>query len=878
MPSSSSASSPLTQILVWCLSPWFFPPHPDEDLLLGVDLQIPEPNSPPAQMVGMPVQTLPSEIHTHIGQFLTDAQYANLVNQHIFTQAQHDIAINELSNQQLDYLLSRHVFTDEQLAYQLNHNLLTINQINMISTARLVNLIQKALLLNLDFMSNADTARFISILSNKELSSLIINDALTLRQLKRIDRLRLGQISPQAVIHIINMETDDKDFIGLLITSNVQVRYSPWETRTIQISTAILLRMVETTKWDYYLHSTPIILGNLINSYTLNALDSRGNYLLTAVYLNKPQTQEDLQRWRNFMWALGETISNDGGNTLNFVSLEAFTQWVNMIVNTRGHHPLFNTNVLSDERFTLINMSYFLYEIPIVGNFQLKSRQTIKTIYGFMALVNGAHDFSSYLIDGSSIDYLFDTMARLSRGRRDVLREVYKQLDLDKKVLFVASTGYNPLTDDGLSLDSGGAGSSNDPPRPPGSSNDPPLPPGSSNDPHGGETRRLEQATTLLTPGLNYFGKELSLQPSEVKASVTTKANLLPYDIVHNRLPNGNDHHWYRITLSKGSIYNFNMVKEGDSNLDANLVLRDTTGAVVATDTGLGGGHTQYLSVSGGRNALISFIAPYSGDYYLDASSAAVYVADSPNDMGNPSVGDFHGTGGYRLSSALIQKMALDVGAQAVDLIEVNTDRDWYQIHLNRGERYNFKLEHNSEDGLQPLLCLRDAQGNAMLTSDSNDDFQCAPFASIDFTAVQSGDYFLDVGSSHAASTGQYRLSISRDDVLAVTSTSAKIVVGETNLGTLENNQDHDWYKVELKAGITYQFFLKHVNNTDHLDPWLNLRDISGKIIKSDDDSAGDLNSLIQFKATQNTTYFLDAGSYHDQSRGQFSLSSVSVL
>jgi len=143
---------------------------------------------------------------------------------------------------------------------------------------------------------------------------------------------------------------------------------------------------------------------------------------------------------------------------------------------------------------------------------------------------------------------------------------------------------------------------------------------------------------------------------------------------------------------------------------------------------------------------------------------------------------------------------------------------------------------------------------------------------------VQSGDYFLDVGSSHAASTGQYRLSSSRDDVLAVTSTSARIVVGETNLGTLENNQDHDWYKVDLKAGITYKFFLKHVNNTDHLDPWLNLRDISGKIIKSDDDSAGNLNSLIQFKATQNATYYLDAGSYHDQSRGQFSLSSVSVL
>ena len=920
MPSSSSNSQ---LQLPWYLWPWALIIGPT-DPLLNEGLTIQHPISPPPQMGMMPfhivplpnpsAQTLPSEIHTHIGQFLTDAQYANLVNQHIFTQAQHNIAINELSNQQLAYLLSRHVFTDEQLAYQLDHDLLTINQINMISSARLINIMsnfdisllgihaalfrgvvssdineveiaaaslnqsQKISLLRLNFMSDAATTRFLSMLSYEEQSSYIINDVLTLRQIKCIERL--SQISAEAVIHIINMDTDDKRFIRSLININVR-RWAgayddPEDERGTQIAIALLVRMVESKKWDYY--SDWKYNEDYITEGILSALYSRGIYLLTAVCLNKPQTSEDLESWEGFMMKLQKQQALATRNILNFVSIEAYTQWLDMVVYTSNPHNLFNINALSDERFLLINANFFLYQLPIeVTNFQ--SLPSVSNIYGFMAIVNGTHDFSSHLIYGSSINYLFDTMARLSRGRRDVLREVFKLLDEDKKALFVACTGYNPFTDDGLSLDSGGAGSSNDPPRPPGSSNDPPRPPGSSNDdlPHGGETRRLEQATPVLTPGLNYFGKELTLQPSEVKASVATKANLLPYDLVHNRLLNGNDHHWYRITLSKGSIYNFNMVKEGVSNLDANLVLRDTSGAVVATDTGLGGGHTQFLSVAGGRNALISFIAPYSGDYYLDASSAGVYV-NSPNDMGNPSVGDFHGTGGYRLSSALVQKMALDVGAQAVDLIEVNTDRDWYQIHLNRGERYHFKLEHNPQDGLQPLLCLRDAQGNAILTSDSNGEFQFAPFASIDFTALQSGDYFLDVGSSHAASTGQYRLSSSRDDVLAVTTTRAKIVVGETIRGTLENNQDHDWYKVDLKAGITYKFFLKHVNNTDHIDPWLNLRNTNGKIIKSDDDSAGDLNSLIQFKATQNATYFLDAGSYHDQSRGQFSLSSVSVL
>ena len=114
-------------------------------------------------------------------------------------------------------------------------------------------------------------------------------------------------------------------------------------------------------------------------------------------------------------------------------------------------------------------------------------------------------------------------------------------------------------------------------------------------------------------------------------------------------------------------------------------------------------------------------------------------------------------------------------------------------------------------------------------------------------------------------------------EVRADTKTTAFVRLGETKKGTLENNQDHDWYSVNVKAGITYKFLLKHANNTDRLDPWLNMRDTNGKIIKSDDDSASDLNSLIQFKATQNATYYLDVCSWRETSHGQFSLSVMVV-
>jgi hypothetical protein len=123
----------------------------------------------------------------------------------------------------------------------------------------------------------------------------------------------------------------------------------------------------------------------------------------------------------------------------------------------------------------------------------------------------------------------------------------------------------------------------------------------------------------------------------------------------------------------------------------------------------------------------------------------------------------------------------------------------------------------------------------------------------------------------------QLLIQESLQEVRSDTKTNAFVRSGEKMNGKLENNQDHDWYLVNVKAGITYKFILQHTNNTDHLDPWLNLRDTNGKIIKSDDDSAGNLNSLIQFKATQNATYYLDACSWREISHGQFSLSVMSV-
>ena len=530
MPSSPSSSSntPPNLLQPWWL--WLFCPPSDPAYLGGGLVFQSQPNPPPAQIITPPAPAFPLAIQTHVGQFLTDVQYANLVNLHIFTQAQHDhdILLSELSNAQLDYLLSHHVITDEQLAYQLNNNLLTINQITRISRARLFDMLiegrniginnvfiglpnnlsrlnisselsrcfsvedtvvsnvsQKALLLHLNFMDALIAGQFVRGLSDEELSTLIINDAITLPQLNYLNIVRLAELGleAQAVIHIINMEINYnyKPFIDRLISVNTRATLSDDEGvhifsgRAKQILTALLVRIVESKEWDYYQSEGWATAGFLLPE-VLSALDSRGNYLLTAVYLSKPYVHS--RAWQAFMVALRGCQLRDSDNILNSVSLEAYTQWLNMVVNTDNEHVVFNSNALSNERFLLINVKFFLHQILIET---MRPDGTLVSVFGFDKLIDLMHEFSpqcsipsqgfiSGLIINPHLYGAFNQISQLSRGRRDVLREVYKYLDSDKQKLFLYCTQYNPLTDEGLSLDG-------DSPRPPGSSNDPAPPP-----------------------------------------------------------------------------------------------------------------------------------------------------------------------------------------------------------------------------------------------------------------------------------------------------------------------------------------------------------------------------------------------------------------
>ena len=75
-------------------------------------------------------------------------------------------------------------------------------------------------------------------------------------------------------------------------------------------------------------------------------------------------------------------------------------------------------------------------------------------------------------------------------------------------------------------------------------------------------------------------------------------------------------------------------------------------------------------------------------------------------------------------------------------------------------------------------------------------------------------------------------------DIPGDATTRAVLGVGQTVYGSLETVGDHDWFRMELKAGVEYQVRLHGVGVKELNDPFLELRDASGNSLGTVDDRA----------------------------------------
>jgi hypothetical protein len=323
------------------------------------------------------------------------------------------------------------------------------------------------------------------------------------------------------------------------------------------------------------------------------------------------------------------------------------------------------------------------------------------------------------------------------------------------------------------------------------------------------------------------------------------------------------DHDWYSINLVAGQTYVFQergSPSDGGRLSDTFEFLRNSTGAIVAQDDDGGIG----------LDSFIQFTPTTSGRYYLDAGAFGSNTGTYDLTARSFSVDEVSASI-FTAGSLSISGVPSGVGSRA-GIINTAADQDWYRVTLRAGEQYEFLAQAPNRGGagtvLDPTLAVRNVFGTQLAF---NDDSGGSLDSRILFTATSTGTHYLDVGG-FSTSRGGY--VVRAHEVPGNTSTYATLSVGGTRTGDIHAAGDHDWVRINLVAGQSYNFQERGSPTGDGTlsDTFLFLRNSSGTILAQDDDSGVGFNSRINFTATSSGTHYLDASAFSSNT-GSYELS-----
>src|SRR5215213_2442902 len=205
--------------------------------------------------------------------------------------------------------------------------------------------------------------------------------------------------------------------------------------------------------------------------------------------------------------------------------------------------------------------------------------------------------------------------------------------------------------------------------------------------------------------------------------------------------------------------------------------------------------------------------------------------------------------------------------------IDYAGDQDWLRMELAGGTSYEVHV-HGQDFGFQlahPRIKIFDAANHLIADGDSTDGAVL-----LTFTALSYGTHYLSIDSSDPAEIGTYQFHGFGDD----NSGSGRLSINGQSLGALEYFTDEDAFTFKLIAGVNYTFDLRgQATGAGTLqDPLLLLRNSTGAIIASDDDSGEGTDSRIVFTPTVSGDYSLGVRESGDDGVGSYTISSSAPL
>lgn len=353
-----------------------------------------------------------------------------------------------------------------------------------------------------------------------------------------------------------------------------------------------------------------------------------------------------------------------------------------------------------------------------------------------------------------------------------------------------------------------------------------------------------------------------------VSAAVAPAVALTPGTVASpgsgsGKLETAGETDYYAVNLIADHVYEFRASPFGNGRLHLYQVATNVDGAPILSsvasdlvdDRGSGLYYstartgTYYLAASNPVSITGSSIQYFSGTYTVTAAQLDVFD-------------DHAGTFGSAVDVFKAGAGSLSVDGSAAGRVDFQYDQDWYAVTLAAGSTYHLRLDSaGGTTGLgRPSLGLFDNGGNLLM----EDDEGYGGHPLIAFAPVTTGTYYLAAQSSRARSKdmGDYVVSVAKtesDQVPDSMATTAILDAGSSTSGRIDTNGEHDWFRIALEAGRTYEFRLDNAGGGLGLPmPYLQLHDSSGSTVAT----AYSLGSgaKITYVALSSGVYFLDAG------------------
>ena len=297
------------------------------------------------------------------------------------------------------------------------------------------------------------------------------------------------------------------------------------------------------------------------------------------------------------------------------------------------------------------------------------------------------------------------------------------------------------------------------------------------------------------------------------------------------------DRDWFSITLESTQTYQFDLI--GNSLSDPQLNLRDQSGSVISSNDDIGSE----------LNSRITYRPDVSANYFLDAGS----------------YGNLY-TGSYTLS-------AINLAAPTNDGTATFIINGTPLVN----ETLSAELINSDPDGNGVFAYTWQSSLDQLNWNDIGSTSSYTPTSILSNRWLRATIQYIDgEGFTESVSTEAVKINTSQvgDDYLSDVNTTGKINVDSISTGNLEESGDHDWFAIDLEEGKSYYLNAQGITLEDTI---LYLRDLSGNLLKSDDDGGEGLNSRIEFRSSQTERYYLDIGSYDDELTGTYTISAEEI-